>query len=127
MTEIPTDLFYTKDHEWIKKESDGSCLIGITYHAQDSLGDVTFVELPSVGESFDQGSVFGVVESVKAASDLYMPISGEITAVNEELNDSPEKVNSDPYETAWMIRVTPNSSLDNAELLSSENYEKEIG
>jgi glycine cleavage system H protein len=88
---------------------------------------VTFVELPSVGESFDQGSVFGVVESVKAASDLYMPISGEITAVNEELNDSPEKVNSDPYETAWMIRVTPSSSIDNAELLSSENYEKEIG
>ena len=102
-------------------------MIGITYHAQDSLGDVTFVELPSVGEKFDQGSVFGVVESVKAASDLYMPVSGEITAVNEELNDCPEKVNSDPYETAWMIRVTPNSSLDNAELLSSENYEKEIG
>jgi len=127
MTEIPTDLLYTKDHEWIKQESDGSCSIGITYHAQDSLGDVTFVELPSVGETFDKGAVFGVVESVKAASDLYMPVSGEIAAINEELNDFPERVNTDPYETAWMIKVKPAGSLESEVLLSPENYAKEIG
>jgi glycine cleavage system H protein len=127
MTEIPTDLLYTKDHEWIKKESDGSCSIGITYHAQDSLGDVTFIELPSVGEIFDKGAVFGVVESVKAASDLYMPVSGEIAAINEELNDFPERVNTDPYETAWMIKVKPAGSLESEVLLSPENYAKEIG
>jgi len=127
MTEIPTDLLYTKDHEWIKKESDGSCLIGITYHAQDSLGDVTFVELPSVGETFDQGSVFGVVESVKAASDLYMPLTGEVTETNEELNDSPEQVNSDPYTGGWMIRIKPSGSINTKELLDAESYGSEIG
>ena len=86
MTDIPPELFYTKDHEWIKIESDGSCLVGITNHAQDSLGDVTFVEMPSIGESFEKGLVFGVVESVKAASDLYMPVAGEVIEINEHLN-----------------------------------------
>ena len=89
MTEIPSELFYTKEHEWIRQESDGSCLIGITNHAQESLGDVTFVEMPAVGQVFEKGAVFGVVESVKAASDLYMPLTGEVTETYEELNDSP--------------------------------------
>ena len=88
---------------------------------------MTFVELPSVGETFDKGAVFGVVESVKAASDLYMPVSGEIAAINEELNDFPERVNTDPYETAWMIKVKPAGSLESEVLLSPENYAKEIG
>lgn len=127
MTDIPAELFYTKDHEWIKQDTDGSCLIGITNHAQDSLGDVTFVEMPSVGESFEKGSVFGVVESVKAASDLYMPITGEVTQINEELNDIPERVNTDPYTSGWMIRIKPAEQIDSSQLLDAKSYALEIG
>ena len=127
MTDIPAELFYTKDHEWIKQDADGSCLIGITNHAQDSLGDVTFVEMPSVGESFEKGSVFGVVESVKAASDLYMPITGEVTEINDELNDLPERVNTDPYTSGWMIRIMPAEQVDSSQLLDAETYALEIG
>ena len=127
MTEIPSELFYTKEHEWIRQESDGSCVIGITNHAQDSLGDVTFVEMPAVGEVFEKGAVFGVVESVKAASDLYMPLTGEVTETNEELNDSPGQVNSDPYTGGWMIRIKPSGSINTKELLDAESYGSEIG
>lgn len=127
MTDIPSDLLYTKEHEWIKLESDGSCLVGITNHAQDSLGDVTFVEMPNLGQSFEKGSVFGVVESVKAASDLYMPISGEITGINEELNDSPEIVNTDPYRGGWIIRVAPSHDINSENLLDASAYKSEIG
>lgn len=127
MTDIPPELFYTKDHEWIKMESDGSCLVGITNHAQDSLGDVTFVEMPSIGESFEKGLVFGVVESVKAASDLYMPVAGEVIAVNEQLNDSPEQVNEEPYTDGWMIRIKPTADIQTSELLDAKSYELEIG
>ena len=127
MTEIPSELFYTKEHEWIRQESDGSCVIGITNHAQDSLGDVTFVEMPAVGQVFEKGAVFGVVESVKAASDLYMPLTGEVTETNEELNDSPEQVNSDPYTGGWMIRIKPSDSINTKELLDAESYGSEIG
>jgi glycine cleavage system H protein len=127
MTDIPPELFYTKDHEWIKMESDGSCLVGITNHAQDSLGDVTFVEMPSIGESFEKGLVFGVVESVKAASDLYMPVAGEVIEVNEQLNDSPEQVNEEPYTDGWMIRIKPTADIQTSELLDAKSYELEIG
>jgi glycine cleavage system H protein len=127
MTDIPPELFYTKDHEWIKMESDGSCLVGITNHAQDSLGDVTFVEMPSIGESFEKGLVFGVVESVKAASDLYMPVAGEVIEVNEQLNDSPEQVNEEPYTAGWMIRIKPTADIQTSELLDAKSYELEIG
>jgi glycine cleavage system H protein len=127
MTDIPPELFYTKDHEWIKMESDGSCVVGITNHAQDSLGDVTFVEMPSIGESFEKGLVFGVVESVKAASDLYMPVAGEVIEVNEQLNDSPEQVNEEPYTDGWMIRIKPNADIQTSELLDAKSYELEIG
>ena len=97
MSHFPEDLKYTKDHEWVRKVDDGNYVVGITHHAQDSLGDVTFVELPEVGASFNENDVFGVVESVKAASDLFMPLSGNILETNEGLNDAPENVNSDPY------------------------------
>ena len=125
MNNIPENLKYTKDHEWIRHESDGTCLVGITDHAQDSLGDVTFVELPAIGESFEEGATFGVVESVKAASDLYFPLSGEITEVNEILVDSPEKVNEDPYGDGWMVRILPTDSAEFEGLLSPDQY-KEI-
>jgi glycine cleavage system H protein len=125
MSNIPENLKYTKDHEWIRHESDGTCLVGITDHAQDSLGDVTFVELPAIGESFEEGATFGVVESVKAASDLYFPLSGEITEVNDILVDSPEKVNDDPYGDGWMVRIRPADSSESGGLLSPEQY-KEI-
>ena len=125
MNNIPENLKYTKDHEWIRHESDGTCLVGITDHAQDSLGDVTFVELPAIGESFEEGATFGVVESVKAASDLYFPLSGEISEVNEILVDSPEKVNEDPYGDGWMVRIRPSDSSESGGLLSPDQY-KEI-
>ena len=125
MSNIPDNLLYTADHEWIRDEGE-TCVIGITDHAQDSLGDVTFVELPLVGEQFDAKAVFGVVESVKAASDLYMPVSGEVVEINEELNDSPESVNNNPYESGWMIRVRPTQSLADSGLLSSSAYAEEI-
>ena len=127
MTDIPSDLLYTKEHEWIKLESDGSCLVGITNHAQDSLGDVTFVEMPTLGQNFEKGSVFGVVESVKAASDLYMPISGEIIGINEDLNDSPEIVNNDPYSGGWIIHVAPSQDINSENPLNASAYKSEIG
>ena len=126
MSNIPENLLYTSDHEWVRTEG-AEYVIGITDHAQNSLGDVTFVELPSIGESFDVQAVFGVVESVKAASDLFMPIAGEIIDINEGLNDSPESVNSDPYQSGWMIRIRPSSESDIKSLLSPNLYKQEIG
>ena len=125
MSNIPDNLLYTADHEWIRDEGE-TCVIGITDHAQDSLGDVTFVELPQVGEQFVAKAVFGVVESVKAASDLYMPVAGEVLEINEELNDSPESVNNTPYESGWMIRVRPTQPLAESGLLSPSAYAGEI-
>ena len=126
MSEIPNDLRYTRDHEWIRKEEDGKFVVGITHHAQESLGDVTFVELPDIGQSFERNAVFGVVESVKAASDLFMPVSGEIVATNQGLNDSPEKVNDDPYQEGWMIKVkASDDSVENG-LLDAAGYASEI-
>lgn len=104
---VPDDLRYTQDHEWVRPEADGTLTIGITDYAQGSLGDVTYVELPEVGRKFGPGEVFGVVESVKAASDLYVPVAGEITAANADLANAPEQVNQDPYGAAWMIRIKP--------------------
>lgn len=109
---LPQDLSYTDDHEWAKKTGD-VVRIGISDYAQDQLGDIVFVELPEVGSTFDKGEEFGTVESVKAVSELYMPIGGEVTAVNEALADAPETVNSDPYEGGWMIEV---KASDPAEL-----------
>ena len=126
MSEIPDDLLYTRDHEWLKKEDGGTFVIGITHHAQESLGDVTFVELPDIGQSFERNAVFGVVESVKAASDLFMPVSGEIVATNDGLNDSPEKVNDDPYQEGWMIKVKASEDSVEKGLLDAAGYAAEI-
>jgi len=127
MSHFPEDLKYTKDHEWVKKLDDGNFVVGITHHAQDSLGDVTFVELPEVGASFNENDVFGVVESVKAASDLFMPVSGNVLETNEGLNDAPENVNSDPYGEGWMIKISPTESSEYEQLLDSQAYRSEVG
>ena len=123
---IPNELKYTSDHEWVRMEGE-NCVIGITDHAQDSLGDVTFVELPDIGSRFEDKAVFGVVESVKAASDLYMPVSGEVIEVNDSLNDSPENVNSDPYGDGWMIKVRPAQADSLGTLLDAVAYSSEVG
>ncbi|MDG1131222.1 MAG: glycine cleavage system protein GcvH [Opitutales bacterium] len=123
---IPNELKYTSDHEWVKMEGS-DFVIGITDHAQDSLGDVTFVELPDIGARFEDKAVFGVVESVKAASDLYMPVTGEVIEVNNSLNDSPENVNSDPYGNGWMIKIRPDQADSIGSLLDADAYSKEIG
>ena len=123
---IPNELKYTSDHEWVRVEGE-DFVIGITDHAQDSLGDVTFVELPDIGARFEDKAVFGVVESVKAASDLYMPVTGEIVEVNDSLNDSPEKVNSDPYGNGWMIKIRPDQADSIGSLLDADAYFSEIG
>ncbi|MGB0733802.1 MAG: glycine cleavage system protein GcvH [Pontibacterium sp.] len=122
MSSIPSDLKYVASHEWIRDEGDGSVTIGITDHAQDLLGDVVFVELPDVDAEFSAGEDTGVVESVKAASDVYAPLSGKIVAVNEELEDSPELVNSDPYGDGWFFRVQLTDDSELADLLSAEGY-----
>ena len=123
---IPNELKYTSDHEWVRMEGE-NFVIGITDHAQDSLGDVTFVELPDIGARFEDKAVFGVVESVKAASDLYMPVTGEVIEVNDSLNDSPENVNSDPYGNGWMIKIRPDQVDSIGSLLDADAYSKEIG
>ena len=123
---IPNELKYTSDHEWVRVEGE-DFVIGITDHAQDSLGDVTFVELPDIGARFEDKAVFGVVESVKAASDLYMPVTGEVIEVNNSLNDSPENVNSDPYGNGWMIKIRPDQADSIGSLLDADAYSKEIG
>ncbi len=122
---IPQDLLYTSDDEWIRIEGD-TATIGVTDHAQDSLSDIVYLELPGEGDSFAAGETFGVVESVKAAADLYMPLSGEVVAVNEDLIDVPESVNEDPYGKAWMvkIKITDKSEIDN--LLDPAAYKASV-
>ena len=115
---IPAELEYTKTHEWVRREDDVAT-VGITDHAQEELGDVVFIELPEEGASFDAGDSFGTIESVKAVSDLYAPVGGEVVEVNETLNDSPERVNEDPYGGGWMIRLRIS---DEGELLSADEY-----
>ena len=119
---IPDDLQYTKSHEWVRME-DGTATIGITDHAQEELGDVVFVELPDVGATIEAGDSFGTVESVKAVSDLYTPVGGEVVEVNSSLEDSPEKINDDPYGEGWIVKL---STSEEADLLSPEEYEKVV-
>jgi glycine cleavage system H protein len=122
---VDPEARYTKTHEWAKQ--DGSEIVcGITDHAQETLSDVVYVELPEIGDVFARGDAFGVVESVKAASDLYMPMGGEILAVNENLEDSPERVNQDPYGDGWMIRFTPASADEFADLMDAQAYEAHV-
>jgi glycine cleavage system H protein len=119
---IPDDLQYTKSHEWVRMEED-TATIGITDHAQDELGDVVFVELPEVGATIGAGDSFGTVESVKAVSDLYTPLGGEVVEVNSSLEDAPEKINDDPYGEGWIVKLR---TSEEADLLSPEEYEKVV-
>jgi glycine cleavage system H protein len=119
---IPEDLQYTKSHEWVLIEGD-TATIGITDHAQDELGDVVFVELPDEGATFDAGESFGSVESVKAVSDLYAPVGGEVVEVNSTLEDAPENINEDPYGEGWIVKLR---TTDEPDLLSPEEYEKVV-
>jgi glycine cleavage system H protein len=119
---VPDDLQYTKSHEWVRTEGD-TATIGITDHAQEELGDVVFVELPDEGDTFDAGESFGTVESVKAVSDLYAPVGGEIVEVNSALEDAPEKINEDPYGEGWIIKLR---TSEEADLLSPQEYEQVV-
>jgi glycine cleavage system H protein len=121
MANIPEDLKYTKDHEWVSVDGD-TATIGITDYAQHALGDVVYVELPNTGESFDAHDVFGSVESVKAVSEIFTPIGGEVLEINEDLNDTPEVVNDDPYGDAWLAKVKIDDPSEIDELLSAEEY-----
>ena len=122
MSNIPENLKYTEDHEWVRHESGGEYVAGITDYAQELLGDVVFVELPEVGDEITFGEAFGTVESVKAASDLYAPVTGTVIAVNEALEDSPELVNSEPYEGGWMIRIKIADPDEFAGLMDAAKY-----
>lgn len=130
---VPENLKYTKSHEWVRIEDDGIATVGITDHAQEELGDVVFVELPEAGEDLGAGEALGTIESVKAVSDLYAPVGGEVVEVNESLNDTPERVNEDPYGEGWLVRIRiagetgeseGSEGSGEGELLTSEEYEE---
>ncbi|MBY8962814.1 glycine cleavage system protein GcvH [Flavobacterium sp. D11R37] len=123
---IPADLKYTKDHEWVKIEGE-TATVGITDFAQKELGDIVYVEVETLDQSLSKDEVFGTVEAVKTVSDLFLPLSGEIVAFNDELESTPEKVNSDPYGEGWMVKVKINNPAEADELLSSEQYKELIG
>ena len=122
---IPADLKYTKSHEWVKVEADGTVTVGITHHAQDLLGDMVFVENPATGRKLNAGEECAVVESVKAASDVYAPVAGEVVAANDEVESSPEKINQDAY-GAWMFKIKPAKPADVNALLDAAAYEAHV-
>ncbi|HKP35583.1 MAG TPA: glycine cleavage system protein GcvH [Pyrinomonadaceae bacterium] len=122
MANVPENLHYSKDHEWVRVEGEVA-VIGITDHAQEQLGDVVYVELPKPGEAFAANESFGSVESVKAVSEIFTPVSGDVAEVNESLNDEPEKVNKDPYNDGWMIKMTMKSPGEVDSLLTAAEYE----
>ncbi|MFP4157841.1 MAG: glycine cleavage system protein GcvH [Opitutales bacterium] len=122
MSEIPSELLYTKDHEWVKASDDGTAFVGITDYAQASLGDITFVEFPETGETLSSGETFGVVESVKAASDLYMPVDAEILEINEAVDAAPELLNEDPYGEGWLLKIKLSDPSQLEALMSDEAY-----
>ncbi|XKE43770.1 glycine cleavage system protein GcvH [Halomonas organivorans] len=123
MSAIPANLRYAESHEWVLDNGDGTVTIGITDHAQEALGDVVFVELPEVGATLTKGDEFGVVESVKAASDLYAPIAGEVVAVNEDLEDAPETLNESPYEDGWIMKLRLEDAAALEGLLDADAYQ----
>ena len=123
MSDIPTDLKYTSEHEWVRLEDSGTLVVGLTDYAQEQLGDLVYVDTPEVGASFAAGDVCAVVESVKAASDVYAPVGGEIVAVNESLQDSPEQISNDPYGDGWLFEVAPEDPAEREELLAPDQYE----
>ncbi len=128
MSNVPAELKYVASHEWLRKEEDGTITVGITEHAQDLLGDIVFVELPEIGSEVEADDEVAVVESVKAASDVYAPIPGEIVAINENLEDEPEVINSDPYGDGWFFRIKPknDADYDSQFILTAEQYKEEL-
>jgi len=124
MSEVPDDLSYTKEHEWLSLDDDGNVKVGITDYAQDALSDVVFVELPEIGSSFSKGDSMAVAESVKAASDIYAPVSGKVVSVNTKLEESPELINESPYDFGWMVTIEPTGELE--DLLDSDSYQELI-
>ena len=125
MSQTPSELKYASSHEWARLEEDGSVTVGISDHAQEALGDVVFVELPEVGIALAAGDEAGVVESVKAASDIYAPVGGEVIAVNEQLEDEPETVNADPYNDGWFFKLQPSDTSELDAMLSAEDYQQQ--
>jgi len=126
MSNVPADRRYAKSHEWLKLESDGTATVGISDYAQNSLGDITYVQVPKVGAVLKAGETFGVVESVKAASDLYAPVAGTVVAVNPVLERAPETVNSAPYDGGWMLKLKVVDPADAAALLDADAYAKQL-
>ncbi|WP_322406235.1 glycine cleavage system protein GcvH [Idiomarina sp. PL1-037] len=126
MSNIPADLKYASTHEWVRDEGDGTFTVGISEHAQELLGDMVFVELPDVGDKVATGDDIAVAESVKAASDIYAPMTGEVVAVNEDLEDAPETVNNDPYGDGWLFRIKADDSSELDNLLDANAYEASI-
>ncbi len=127
MSNVPAQLRYAKSHEWLSAVSDGTATVGITDYAQASLGDITYVQLPKVGTALAAGQVFGVVESVKAASDLYTPVAGTVVEINEALNSAPETVNREPYEGGWMLKLKVANAADAAGLMDAAAYTQATG
>ncbi|HEX2602133.1 MAG TPA: glycine cleavage system protein GcvH [Gemmatimonadaceae bacterium] len=127
MANVPGDLQYTEEHEYVRKSKDGTVEIGITDYAQGELGDVVYIELPKVGTTFGKHDVFGTIEAVKAVSELFAPVGGEVVAINERLDKEPALVNTDPYGAGWMIRVKPSNASEIDGLLKAEGYSKHIG
>lgn len=126
MSQVPSELKYTRDHEWIRVDDDNTVTIGITDHAQQELGDLVFVEVPEVGTTFAAGDAAAVVESVKAASDVYSPLSGEVVESNDELADAPETINNDAFGDGWLFRLQIENKEDVGDLMSAEEYEEFI-
>ncbi|MBC7204335.1 MAG: glycine cleavage system protein GcvH [Pusillimonas sp.] len=127
MSELPANLKYTASHEWVLDNGDGTVSVGITDHAQNLLGDVVYVELPEMGSQVERGKEFAVVESVKAASDLYAPVSGEVVSVNGALEDAPETVNTAPYSEGWIVKIRVSESEDLGSLLDAQGYAAALG
>ena len=126
MSNVPAELRYAKSHEWVKLAGDGTATVGITDYAQNSLGDITYVQLPKVGASLKAGATFGVVESVKAASDLYAPIGGTVVEVNASLDSAPETVNTAPYSDGWMLKLKVDNAADADQLMDADTYGKQL-
>ncbi len=122
MSEIPTDLKYTSEHEWARLEDDGVLVVGLTDYAQEQLGDLVYVDTPEAGASFVAGDICAVVESVKAASDVYAPVGGEVVSVNDALKESPELISEDPYGSGWLFRMTPEDPAEWGDLMDSDQY-----
>ena len=122
----PKNLMYTSEHEWVKLDGN-IATIGITDFAQSELGDIIFLEFPNIDEHFSSGDIFGTIEAVKTVSDMYMPLTGKVIDINEDLNDSPEEVNDDPYENGWMVKIQIEDNIDKSELLDSQSYTELIG